>query len=63
MADGQDTELTYTFKFANEQEKKDFEMAFLGWLKQYQQVATIQNYILSQQEEGISFYANALPGI
>ena len=57
-------ELNLSLKFANEQEKKDFEVAFYGWLKQYQQNATIQNAVLSTDEGiGGSFYANFLPGI
>jgi hypothetical protein len=54
--------LNLALEFTTDQDKKDFEAAFYGWLKQYQQTVTIQNSILST-EEGISFYANFLPGI
>jgi hypothetical protein len=63
MANGEKVKLSYILEFATEQEKKDFEVAFQGWLKQYQQIATIQNYVFATAEEGISFYLNALPGI
>lgn len=56
--------LNLELQFNSEQEKKDFEASFYGWVKQYQQVATIQNYVASQTtDELASLYVNFVPGI
>jgi hypothetical protein len=51
---------TYTAEFDTEQEKEDFEIAFRGWLKQYQQLATVNKSLAQSTEEGVSFYINAI---
>ena len=48
MADENNLELNLSIKFADEKQKADFEAAFYGWVKQYQQIATIQNFVNSQ---------------
>lgn len=55
--------LNLELEFNSEKEKKDFETAFLGWVKQYQQIATIQNFVASQvTDELASAYIDFIPG-
>jgi hypothetical protein len=53
---------TYTAEFDTEQEKEDFEIAFRGWLKQYQQLATVNKSLAQSTKEGISAYVNFIGG-
>ena len=64
---------TLNLEFPDEQTKEDFEIAFRGWLKQYQQQATLQRQLSSggggQQPGGaqpriasVSAYLNVIPG-